>query len=154
MSNVVRLPIRRAAKMAEFRELTPAEINALSDKDLAVYVADLRKADAEKLNESPRPTQQEIDAVWGEDVPKPNSHDEAPPHDGEGQPGTKQRDKCAFVRKFKGGGAFIREYVPISYTLDGILPSGVLYFVTARRGTGKTAWLLAVILAVALDRQE
>ena len=62
--------------------------------------------------------------------------------------------KPPLVRKFKGGGAFVREYVPISYPLDGILPSGSLYFLTARRATGKTAWAQALLLAVELGRRE
>jgi AAA domain len=50
--------------------------------------------------------------------------------------------------------AFVAEYQPISYTLDGILPSASLYFVTARSGTGKTAFNVLFVLAVASGRAD
>lgn len=62
--------------------------------------------------------------------------------------------KNPFVRQYKGCGDFIDEYEPISYTLEGILPSGVFYFLTARRSTGKTAFLMSCMFAVALGRRE
>ncbi|HEY8651109.1 MAG TPA: hypothetical protein VIL70_09355 [Chthoniobacterales bacterium] len=46
------------------------------------------------------------------------------------------------------GGSFIAAYEPIYYALDGILPSGFLYGVTARRGGGKTAGLIKATCAV------
>src|SRR3984893_1133973 len=59
-----------------------------------------------------------------------------------------------FVPKYKNLAAFIREYQPISYTLEGILPSGVFYFLTARRSTGKTAFLIAALFAIILGAPE
>ena len=40
----------------------------------------------------------------------------------------------------------MRSYVPISYTLGGILPSGYLYGLTGKQGSGKTALKIAEIL--------
>ena len=53
-----------------------------------------------------------------------------------------------------GAGTFMRSYVPISYTLGGILPSGYLYGLTAKQGSGKTAWKIATTIAVAMNRQD
>jgi AAA domain/Winged helix-turn-helix DNA-binding len=47
---------------------------------------------------------------------------------------------------------FLARYEPISYTIDGLLPGGVIYGVTARRGVGKTAFLTSTALAVATGR--
>jgi AAA domain len=47
-----------------------------------------------------------------------------------------------------GGGSFMRAYQPISYTFDGILPSGFLYGLTAKQGSGKTALMIAGTIAV------
>jgi AAA domain len=52
-----------------------------------------------------------------------------------------------FTRRIKRGGDFILEYEPIIYTIDGMLPSGCIYGVTAKRGTGKTAFLQGVSLS-------
>jgi DNA-binding transcriptional ArsR family regulator len=54
----------------------------------------------------------------------------------------------------KGAGTFMRSYESISYTLDGILPSGYLYGLTAKQGSGKTAFMIAAALAVALGRED
>jgi hypothetical protein len=48
----------------------------------------------------------------------------------------------------------LRSYVAISYTLGGILPSGYLYGLTAKQGSGKTALMIAAALAVALGRED
>jgi hypothetical protein len=53
-----------------------------------------------------------------------------------------------------GARTFMRSYAPISYTIDGILPSGFLYGITAKPGTGKTAWKIAATLAVGMDRRD
>jgi AAA domain len=45
------------------------------------------------------------------------------------------------------GGVFVRSYVPLSYAVEGVLPSGYLYGLTARRGDGKTAWLICATAA-------
>jgi hypothetical protein len=58
-----------------------------------------------------------------------------------------------FVPRYKDLATFIREY-PISYTLEGILPSGVFYFLTARRSTGKTAFLIAALFAIILGNND
>ena len=47
-----------------------------------------------------------------------------------------------------GGGTFLRGYTPISYSFEGVLPSGYLYGLTARQGGGKTAFMIAGALAV------
>jgi AAA domain len=51
-----------------------------------------------------------------------------------------------------GAGSFMSAYAPLSYPLDGILPSGSLYGLTARQGTGKTAFMQAAALAVGMNR--
>src|ERR1700730_17916934 len=53
-----------------------------------------------------------------------------------------------------GAGTFMRSYVAISYTLDGILPSGYLYGITAKQGSGKTAWKIAATIAIAMNRPD
>ena len=63
-------------------------------------------------------------------------------------------DPQPFVPKYKNLAVFIREYQPISYTLEGILPSSVFYFLTARRSTGKTAFLVAALFAIILGNTE
>jgi hypothetical protein len=56
--------------------------------------------------------------------------------------------------RFKDGVAFMREYAPISYTINGTLPSASLYFLTGPTGHGKTVLLLACMFAIALNRPE
>lgn len=51
------------------------------------------------------------------------------------------------------GGDFIEAYKPICYTIEGILPSGFLYGLTARRSGGKTAFLITASLAVIKGEQ-
>ena len=53
-----------------------------------------------------------------------------------------------------GAKTFMQSYVPISYTLGGILPSGYLYGLTAKQGSGKTAWKIAATIAVAMNRPD
>jgi hypothetical protein len=53
-----------------------------------------------------------------------------------------------------GARTFMRSYVPISYTLGGILPSGYLYGLTAKQGSGKTAWKIAATIEVAMNRPD
>lgn len=53
-----------------------------------------------------------------------------------------------------GAGTFIRSYEAISYTIDGVLPSGCLYGLTAKPGTGKTAGMIAATLAVETGRED
>jgi AAA domain len=40
------------------------------------------------------------------------------------------------------------------YTLGGILPSGYLYGLTAKQGSGKTALMIAAALAVTFGRED
>src|ERR1700730_15417083 len=51
------------------------------------------------------------------------------------------------MRKVKRGGDFLAEYEPIIYTIDGMLPSGCIYGLTGRWGTGKTAFLQGASLS-------
>jgi hypothetical protein len=53
-----------------------------------------------------------------------------------------------------GAGTFMRSYTPISYTLGGVLPSGYLYGLTAKQGSGKTAWKIAATIAIAMNRPD
>jgi hypothetical protein len=59
-----------------------------------------------------------------------------------------------FIKRFKRADDFVREYEPISYTIEGVLPSAAIYGVTGRKGTGKTAWLTTVALAVITGRED
>jgi RecA-family ATPase len=56
--------------------------------------------------------------------------------------------------RVKGIATFIAEYRPISYTLDGILPGGSVYGLTAKRGAGKTSLLTGISLAVGTGRSD
>jgi AAA domain len=53
-----------------------------------------------------------------------------------------------------GAGTFMKTYTPISYTVDGLLPSGFMYAQTARTGAGKTAFAQAVTFAVTMNRPD
>jgi predicted transcriptional regulator len=65
---------------------------------------------------------------------------EAPPL---GEPSPDRKPPSRVV----GAGTFMRGYTPISYTFEGILPSGYLYGLTAKQGSGKTAFMIAGALA-------
>jgi hypothetical protein len=54
----------------------------------------------------------------------------------------------------KGFIEFFSQYKPINYTIDGILPGGSIYGVTAKRSSGKTAFLTGSALAVLADRGD
>jgi len=54
----------------------------------------------------------------------------------------------------QGAGSFMRSYQAISYTINGMLPSGYLYGLTGRQGTGKTALKQAATIAVAMNRPD
>lgn len=64
-------------------------------------------------------------------------------------PGGFQDFKAAPLARIKGIADFLREYEPINYTIDGLVPGGSIYGVTAKRGAGKTAFLTSTALAVA-----
>jgi hypothetical protein len=49
---------------------------------------------------------------------------------------------------------FLARYEPINYTIDGLLPGGAIYGVTAKRGAGKTAFLTSIALAVPTGRSD
>ena len=51
-----------------------------------------------------------------------------------------------------GAGTFMSTYTPISYTAEGMLPSGFFYALTAKTGAGKTAFAQAVTFAVTMNR--
>ena len=53
-----------------------------------------------------------------------------------------------------GAGTFMRSYEAISYTIEGILPSGYLYGLTAKPGAGKTALMITATLAVETGRED
>jgi AAA domain/Winged helix-turn-helix DNA-binding len=81
------------------------------------------------------------------DDDEPPDLGEPPPMFEDGQP------EPALVRIW-GIAEFLARYEPISYTIDGLLPGGVIYGVTARRGVGKTAFLTSTALAVATGRSD
>jgi hypothetical protein len=62
--------------------------------------------------------------------------------------------KAAPLARIKGIADFLREYEPINYTIDGLLPGGSIYGVTAKRGAGKTAFLTSTALAVATGDEK
>jgi hypothetical protein len=49
---------------------------------------------------------------------------------------------------------FLAQYQPINYTIDGLLPGGSIYGVTAKRSAGKTAFLTSTALAVPTGRVD
>jgi hypothetical protein len=55
---------------------------------------------------------------------------------------------------FKSASAFCAEYVPLSYTVEGIIRSASLYTDTAPTGAGKTAFNVVAALAVATGRAD
>ena len=56
--------------------------------------------------------------------------------------------------KFRSAAAFVAEYIPLSYAIEGIVRSSSLYTLTARTGAGKTAFLIVAALAVATGRAD
>jgi AAA domain len=56
--------------------------------------------------------------------------------------------------EFKTLADFCREYVPLDYSIEGILRTSSLYTLTARTGHGKTAFLVAASFAVATGRPD
>ncbi len=55
---------------------------------------------------------------------------------------------------FKTLGEFVREYVPLDYTVEPIIRGGSLYTLTAKTGAGKTALLVIMALAIATGRRD
>lgn len=56
--------------------------------------------------------------------------------------------------RVKGIADFLSEYRPINYSIDGILPGGSIYGLTAKRGAGKTAFLTSTSLAVSTGNND
>jgi hypothetical protein len=54
----------------------------------------------------------------------------------------------------RGIAEFLSEYRPINYTIDGLVPGGTIYGVTAKRSAGKTALLTSTALAVSTGRED
>jgi hypothetical protein len=84
---------------------------------------------------------------------------EAEQAQGSTAPATSAHDEPSNVIAFRGAAAprprpftrfsdFLAAFEPIAYALDGILRSGSLYTLTARTGTGKTAFNVILSLAV------
>jgi hypothetical protein len=63
---------------------------------------------------------------------KAQRHAEPPPN------GQAKDEAPKPASRVTGAGTFMRSYEAISYTIDGVLPSGCLYGLTAKPGTGKT----------------
>jgi hypothetical protein len=59
-----------------------------------------------------------------------------------------------FIRKVKSVDQFTDEYRPITYTIDGMLPSSSIYGATGKRGSAKTSFLTGVSLAVLTGKKE
>jgi AAA domain len=72
---------------------------------------------------------------------------------GHAQP-RQQKAKTLPPSRVTSAAAFMKTYTPISYTVDGLLPSGFMYAQTARTGAGKTAFAQAVTFAVTMNRPD
>ena len=71
----------------------------------------------------------------------------------ESRPWTPEVDTTApSTRKVKRGGDFLAEYVPITYAIDGVLPSGCIYTLTGKTGSGKTTLAQPIALSVISGR--
>ncbi len=68
-----------------------------------------------------------------------------------GEPVASARDRRVV---FKSAAEFCAEYVPLNYTIEGIMRSASLYALTARTGAGKTAFNVVAALAVATGRAD
>jgi AAA domain len=55
---------------------------------------------------------------------------------------------------FRTIGEFAREYVPLTYVVESVIRGGSLYTLTAPTGAGKTAFSVAIALAVATGRPD
>lgn len=75
-------------------------------------------------------------------------------HDGRTRKARRKSDEQKTPSHVIGAGTFLRSYVPISYSLLGILPSGYLYGITAKQGSGKTAFMITATLAVETGRED
>jgi hypothetical protein len=79
---------------------------------------------------------------------------ESPPFKDSQFPAGEPTTPVVLPSRVYGAGTFMRSYVAISYTIEGVLPSGSLYGLTAKQGTGKTAWKITATIAVAMNRKD
>jgi hypothetical protein len=90
----------------------------------------------------------DFSSQFDERIEKDTRSDKAKPRwNSECKAGTSQQKKGVRAANCIGAGDFIRAYRPICYTIEGVLPSGFIYGLTARRSGGKTALLIAAALA-------
>ncbi len=145
------------------RTLDPADFEALSDEEKNRYFADaareFRDVNGAAAYLAERAGDLSDYGLASADIPPPN---------GPGDYGTAQTVADDGASKgtngggeggkppsrVMGAGTFIRSYQPISYTIDGILPSGYLYGITAKQGSGKTAFMITAALAVVLGNKD
>lgn len=69
-----------------------------------------------------------------------------------GEPAAPSRPETPIV--FRTASIFVREYVPLRYTIEPFLRSASLYALTAKTGAGKTAFNVVAALAVATGRAD
>jgi hypothetical protein len=67
-------------------------------------------------------------------------------------PPRQQKAKTLPPSRVTSAAAFMRTYTPISYTVEGLLPSGFMYALTARTGAGKTAFAQVMTFSVSINR--
>lgn len=135
---------------AGMRLLPPARAGA-ANGDARLKTTGARKA------RPPITIEHEADVGPRDDVPLPDgppdgAHEQRQQiaHSGSGAGGDKAQPKVTF----KTAADFFREYEPISYAIEGIVHSSKVYAVTAKTGGGKTGWLTAAALAVAMNRPD
>jgi Bifunctional DNA primase/polymerase, N-terminal/AAA domain len=149
-----------------------AEAVTIASGQPRAKVKDVRKAAREAWDEANRQGGQArgfpaLAETFGDDIAKhvakwlgfsgergnARANGEGPTDEGYVPPGDAATPKKPPSRVI-GAGTFLRSYAPISYTLSGILPSGYLYGLTAKQGSGKTAWKIAATIAVAMNRPD
>lgn len=85
----------------------------------------------------------------GADISVPASRNRSPGGYGNGR----AREPQAPV-VFKSAATFCAEYVPLNYTIEGLMRSASLYALTARTGAGKTGFLVVAMLSIATGRAD
>jgi hypothetical protein len=97
-----------------------------------------------------RPTIDQVVTITPFTVEKPFDERSGSPHgNGDGQ---RHREKRTPM--FKSVASFCAEYVPLDYSIDGLVRTASLYTLTARTGAGKTAFNVAAALANATGRSD
>src|SRR5205807_1979369 len=71
-----------------------------------------------------------------------------------GPDGKMRETPITLIRRGKRAADFLREYKPISYSIDGILPSSSVYALTGKKSSAKTAFLQGVALSVISGKPE